>query len=395
MIGLAVVLLAAAGLSLVLDAMLRDSHERARAAAKRLDSVIVLSVAAAWDRADLRDGLIRELAKRTARRVELRDPAGTTLFAAGDEQCARFVVALVDSRGSVALCDDEAPHRELAMRMAVPLAAAAVTWLCALVLARRLTRPLDMLRQMAENYTSGDLAKRVDQRSGIYEIEALAVALHAMAKRIGARIESQRDVLAAVSHELRSPVARLRLLVDLIDIQGDVAAITPEMSVELDQLSVLIDDLLASARIDFDAVRMQDCNVALLVDGVARGRQVSCEGDTCVRADPSLLAHALGILIDNAFRHGAAPVSVAIARRHDAVGVCVSDSGPGFDDEVLSRELRPFTRGPQATGAGVGLGLHLVRRIAQAHGGSLILSNRAAGGASATMWMSGGAPNSE
>jgi signal transduction histidine kinase len=202
-------------------------------------------------------------------------------------------------------------------------------------------------------------------------------------------------VLAAVSHELRSPVARLRLLVDLIDIQADVATITPEMSVELDHLSLLIDDLLASARIDFDAVRMQDCNVALLVDGVARGRQVSCDGDTCVRADPSLLARALGILIDNAFRHGAAPVNITVTRRYDAVSVCVSDSGPGFDVEVLCRELRPFTRGPQATGAGVGLGLHLVQRIAQAHGGSLILSNSTAGGASATIWMSGTAPNSQ
>jgi two-component system, OmpR family, sensor kinase len=388
MICLAVVLLAAAGLSSALDAMLRDSRERARSAAKRLDSVIVLGLAAAWDRAEVRDGFIRELANRTGRRVELRDLTGTTLFAWGDESCATFVEASVENRGSVALCDDGALHRDLAMRIIAPLAAAAVIWLCALVLARRLTGPLDRLRQTAETYASGDLAKRIDQRSGVYEIEVLAEALQTMANRVAVRIESQRDVLASVSHELRSPVARLRLLVDLIDIKADVATITPEMSAELDQLSLLIDNLMASARIDFDAVRKQECSIGLAVASVARGRQVRCYADGWVHADPTLLARALSILIDNAFSHGAAPVSVSVQYTNANVGVTVSDCGPGFDAEVLSRGLPRFMRGSKAIGSGVGLGLHLVRRIAEAHAGSLVISNGVEGGANAVIWIS-------
>lgn len=386
MIGLAVALVAAAGLSSTLDGALRDANERTRSAAKRLDTVIVVALVAIWDRVDQRDGLLRELAARTGSRVEIRDHNGVTIAAAGDARCQSYLMAAVEPHGFVALCDDGAEMKVLAMRVGAPVVAAALVWLIAHALARRLTVPLETLRRTAEIYAAGRLDERADGPSGVYEIEALKNSLHAMADRIRARVETQRDVLAAVSHDLRSPVARLRLLVDLADANVGVDQIAPEMSVEIDLLASLIDNLLASVRLDFQALRVQKCSVPQEVERAAAGRLVACDTAQSIYADPTLLVRALAILIDNAFCHGAAPVSVTMLITSSAQGLCVDDSGKGFAESVLAAAPQPFRRGPKAAGHGVGLGLHLARRIAEAHGGTLQLSNRDGGGGRAIIW---------
>jgi signal transduction histidine kinase len=223
----------------------------------------------------------------------------------------------------------------------------------------------------------------------------LADSINEMAKRIERQLKDQRELLAGVSHEIRSPLARLRVLAELL--QG--GSPTPDLHGKIEREVVEIDDLvgklLASSRLDFDALDLQVLcarDVALRSlerAGLPQQLLTDTSLDATVRGDATLLARALGNLLENAQHHAGGVESLTLRASETHVCLDVADRGPGLSEQALSHGFDPFYRGAQdgqtSSRGALGLGLSLVRRIARAHGGDATIQNRAEGGALATL----------
>jgi signal transduction histidine kinase len=308
------------------------------------------------------------------------------------------------------------------------LVPAAVLWAATGKVARRIARPLDELVRVAQDIGRGRLDARVRlDRSGIDEIAELSRAVNDMATRIEAQMADQRELLAGVSHEIRTPLARLRLLVEIARERGPGSTNLVEIERELIEIDALVGELLASARLDFravNAVPLDGREVALRAAeraGVPAERVTIQAADTAFVGDPTLLARALANLLQNARVHGGGPERLVVrqggqggqgggeAGDHPGIEIAVLDRGPGFapgdEQRVFERFYRkdaaPTEGGPGGgttiggsarTGGGradgLGLGLALVRRIAEAHGGTATARNRAEGpGAEVALWL--------
>lgn len=254
---------------------------------------------------------------------------------------------------------------------AVLLAAAA-----ALVLGRRLARPLERLSVAARRLGDGDFSVRAPQ-AGVAEVDAVATALDATAVRLDELIGRERTFSADASHQLRTPLAALRLELEALTLNSEA---TPELTaalVQVERLQATIDTLLSAAR-DTPAEGRR-ANLADLVEAAgerwhgplaASGRPLRIRIDergASARATPGVVSEVLDVLIDNASRHGAGPVTVVLRAAPGSLAVDVSDEGPGFGDDP---ELA-FRRG---TGQGRGIGLALARSLAQAEGGRLLVT---------------------
>jgi signal transduction histidine kinase len=250
---------------------------------------------------------------------------------------------------------------------------------------RRMARPIEALTDATRRFGAGELSHRValpvaHGRMGD-EIYELSRAWNRMADRIERLVRGQKELLANVSHELRSPLARIRLALELIP--GEEAR-KRALETDLEELDELIDDVLTAARLEMATFPARIAEVdgdALLAGLVARAqvdpilgdKRVSLEGSVgTIRADATLLRRALWNLIENAARHGAPPIVVSGAAG-DPVRITVADAGPGIPDEDRARVSEPFVRGDPARtpGQGVGLGLTIARRVAEIHGGTL------------------------
>lgn len=263
-------------------------------------------------------------------------------------------------------------------------------------LARRIARPLERLTAAARRLGEGDLGTRVSppprrwRRHSDDEIAALTAAFNEMAARVERTVRGQKDLLANVSHELRSPLARLRMALALLPRGGDSEARLRGLEQDLDDLDRLVDDLLTTARLESTGAPAQLGRVAIgaLLEQVAtRAAHDPATAGVDVRvvpapaieviADEALLRRALGNLVENAAKYGAPPVTLAAGIQGDFVTVSVSDQGPGIAPADRERARAPFVRldAARAVGAprGVGLGLTLARRVAEAHGGHLTI----------------------
>lgn len=259
-----------------------------------------------------------------------------------------------------------------------------------------IARPLDRLAATARALGAGHL----EARTGISrrdELGTVARAFDEMANQVTKLMRSQTELVANVAHELRTPLARIRVALDLAD-DGDAAmarASLSEITEDLSELERLVEDILASARMELAAHRAPSGDPPLhrapvdlgqLVGGCAErlrhrhpGREVElelAEELPEVEGDASLLRRALDNLLDNARKYSP-PESVVRLRAavgEGAVAVEVLDSGDGIAPEDLALLFTPFFRADRsrtrATG-GVGLGLTLARRIVEAHGGTL------------------------
>ncbi len=244
---------------------------------------------------------------------------------------------------------------------------------------RHITRRLERLQREVVRIGSGDLGARVEIR-GNDEIALLAGSFNEAAERIEKLVTAQRMLLANASHELRTPLARIRLGIEML-LQHDEPARRTALEKDIQELSALIDELILMTRLDtgLNRARFQPIDlVALAAEECARYRGCSFSGRAAqLPGDRRMLQHLVRNLIDNAFTHGAPPVDVTIRQSADRVELIVSDEGRGIPESEKEKVFQPFYRAVDKQNVpGYGLGLPLVRRIAEMHGGAVSISTR-------------------
>jgi two-component system OmpR family sensor kinase len=268
---------------------------------------------------------------------------------------------------------------------------------------RRLTKRLEALQRGVERWGSGDLSTRLPVQ-GQDEVAFLAERFNAAAERVQSLLLSHKSLLANASHELRSPLARIRMGLELLGHDPGTAVQRAEMSRSIEELDQLIDEILLASRLDTRADDPQVLGpveevdlIGLAAEECARtGADLQiAEGSAplLVHGHTRLLRRLIRNLLENARRYGvqagAAPedgpaVELVLSRTADGrIRLVVQDRGPGVPPELRERIFEPFFRLPGASEreGGVGLGLALVRTIAQRHGGTAHCEGREGGGA--------------
>lgn len=287
-------------------------------------------------------------------------------------------------------------------RLGVALVAALlVLGIMARRVSKRLANPLEHLAVTAERFGAGDLNARtgIDQlprRWVAEEVRDVGRAFDGMADRIARVVLEQRELLAAISHELRSPLGRARVALEIARERTETDPSATKSLADVDRQLVEVDailgDLLASARAGLADVRVQETGLVAWLrtriasenpsDGAIELAVEPGAAEAMVRIDQALLGRALHNLFANAWAHGhpkTEPLVVTAVATKEKVRVLVRDRGPGFAADVLPRAFEPFVSGAdkaRSPGAhGIGLGLSLVRRIVEAHGGTASAEN--------------------
>lgn len=269
---------------------------------------------------------------------------------------------------------------------------------------RRLTRRLEALQTGVERFGAGQLHHRVEV-DGSDEVAALAGSFNQAAQRIEDLVRSNRSLLANASHELRSPLARLKMAVAM----GDSAtpeqrqALKREIDRDIRELDALVDEVLLASRLDAHA-QVADDPVDLLAICAEEAMHVGATLDVAdppvagapgvaisdpwqLRGDERLLRRALRNLLENARRYGGASIEVDLRQVDGRIEAAVCDRGPGVPPAERERIFEPFYRMPghAERAGGVGLGLSLVRQIAERHGGQVRCEAREGGGSCFTL----------
>jgi signal transduction histidine kinase len=278
----------------------------------------------------------------------------------------------------------------LIMLMLVFAAVAVAAW----PVASRLTRRLQALTQGVERFGSGQLGHRVEVE-GKDEVAELARSFNEAAQRIEDLVTSHRNLLANASHELRSPLARMKMAVSMLsDMPPDRAAqLKQEIHDDIRELDELVEEVLLASRLDAKTgIDRHPVDLLGLMTEEARrtGAEVHAGVEATalnLQADDRLLRRAVRNLLENARRYGrqgqeAAQVDARILIQPHLIEVVVEDRGPGVPAEQRDRIFEPFYRlpGHAEHAGGVGLGLSLVRQIARKHGGEVRCEAREGGG---------------
>jgi signal transduction histidine kinase len=258
------------------------------------------------------------------------------------------------------------------------------------------------LRHAVQAFSEGDLTRRMEV-DGRDEVAALARDFNQMADHLNDMLNSQRRLVSDVSHELRSPLARLRIALELAQRKGGNDEVLARIDKEANELETLVTHLLTLARIESGQYRLEtqriDLNelIAEIVrdanyEGASKGcsvRQYS-EGPILLDIDPVLIRAAIENVIRNALRHSPDNAEVRVSSRVEP-GNCqivVDDNGPGVPDEAVKNLFKPFARVDDArdrASGGFGLGLAITGRNLHAHGGQAIAENRPEGGLRVTL----------
>jgi signal transduction histidine kinase len=256
---------------------------------------------------------------------------------------------------------------------------AAMIWI-----ALRLARPLRDLTAAAEGFGGPGAAPRVEPR-GPDDVRRAILAFNAMSARVSAMFDEKDRMLGAIGHDLRTPLASLRIRAESVEPEAERA----RMVATIEEMTAMLDDTLALARSGRAAENLRPVDISALADTVveefrALGHDVSFEEGKRQTAavQPNLLRRAVRNLVDNAVKYGGS-AEVAVRATARGIAVEVADRGPGIPDAELGSVQEPFVRletsRNRETG-GSGLGLALARGAAQAHGGTLELENRPGGG---------------
>lgn len=316
------------------------------------------------------------------------------------------LVAVVHVRG--------APARPLVPLVVVTGLVMLLLGVGAWALSRSLIVRLANLERSAERIANGDLDHRVGMPSNspVDEIDELGVAFNEMADKVQTLVRGQQTLLANVSHELRTPIARIKVLVELLEDRVDmmsghvaddgrkhldrVRSGLGDMNVDTQEIEKLIADLLTSGRLELrvgDRAGLETGPVTLAHLAQRMGKRVDAQvrapDDVVIEADEMLLERLLSNLLANARR--ACPdgtLTIDVTRRGNQVEIAVEDEGPGVAAADRERIFEPFRRLDAARSrdkGGVGLGLYLCRQIARAHGGDIVAADRADGRSGARM----------
>jgi signal transduction histidine kinase len=265
---------------------------------------------------------------------------------------------------------------------------------------RKLTRRLELLQDGVEKWGEGDLSIRVPQ-AGTDEVAFLGARFNHAAQRIETLVKShesllasQKSLLANASHELRSPLTRIRMGLELMGAPSS-PAFKNEISRNINELDQLIEEILLASRLDAHEADLGTIEsvdlIGLVAEESARvnaeldvqlGGATSVESagptDLPVQGVTKLLRRAVRNLLENARRHAVGEITVALRKTDSQAIISVCDRGPGVPSALRERIFEPFYRLPGATerDGGVGLGLALVKSIALRHGGTVSCENR-------------------
>ncbi|HST41338.1 MAG TPA: HAMP domain-containing sensor histidine kinase [Conexibacter sp.] len=288
---------------------------------------------------------------------------------------------------------DGALRRLLAILLGVSGSGVAVAAGLGVLVSRRVLKPVERLTGATEHVAATqDLSRRIDV-SGTDELARMARSFNTMLAALDGARAAQRQLVADASHELRTPLTAVRTSIEALAGAPDLPAaerarVLAAAQVQLEDLSTLIGDLVDLARPAAPAEEVEAVRLDLLVtEAVERARRHAPGADfqldveeTIVDAVPGRLHRAVGNLLDNAVKHGGADGVIEVRVRGGEVSV--RDHGPGIAAEDLPHVFDRFYRARRARGLpGAGLGLAIVRQVAEAHGGSVRAQTVAGGGA--------------
>lgn len=328
-----------------------------------------------------------------ARTVEEVVPARVLLVPLDDRRVLVVGASLEDQ--------EEALARLAALLLIGGPAALALVVIVVWLIVGAALRPVEAMRSEAAAISASEPDRRLPVGETDDELARLGRTLNEMLDRLQRALERERRFVDDASHELRTPLANLKAELDLsirrARTPDELEAALRSAAEETDRLVRLAEDLLVLARAKGGKlpVRREPVDAAALIRDIVatfegraseRGLSLDDKAEDGMRADvdPLRMRQAIGNLIDNALRHAprGGRVSVALARANDELTISVSDSGPGFSPEFLAEAFEPFTRDDAArsrSDGGAGLGLAIVRAIAEAHGGSAEARNTALG----------------
>ncbi len=266
---------------------------------------------------------------------------------------------------------------------------------------RRLTRRLEALKQGVEAFGAGALHQRVSE-DGHDEVAAVGASFNRAAGRIETLLRSHQSLLANASHELRSPLARLKMAMAMLEDAPPAqrAALRQEIETNVAELDALVEEVLLASRLDATAQLALEDRVDLLAVAAEEAARVGASAhgaDVQVTGDERLLRRALRNLLENARRYGGDEVEVQVVQADGQAGAVVElqvcDRGPGVPEAYRLRIFEAFFRlpGHAERAGGVGLGLSLVRQIAERHGGSVRCEAREGGGSRFVLALPAGA----
>jgi two-component system, OmpR family, sensor kinase len=379
--------------------------------------------AGVWSEPGRRHALASDLARDLEVGVTVSDERGHPLETFGKACVGPSMTTPIAEHGRVVgyveICE---LHRHRPPFFLPIVVAIGMLWAASGAIAHRLVRPLSELARVAENLGRGQLGSRVQlsPRQGM-EFMMVGNVMNEMASRIEKQLADQRALLATVSHEIRTPLSRMRLLIEfarekaeanlarLAELRAalgkdfdrasghteDAPAKDPlremaQLEREVTEIDALVSDLLASSRIDFTALTptaldaVEVAKNALERTGVDASRLEVPDGHLQFSGDATLVARAVSNLLENAKRHAGGVETLRVETRPGAVAFVVEDGGPGFAKGDEDRVFEPFYKRKSTASNGeesVGLGLALVKKIAEAHQGRVFAENRPRGGA--------------
>lgn len=279
----------------------------------------------------------------------------------------------------------------------------------AIAFARHIVKPLQRVARAAERFGRGDLAAR-SEVARTDELGDVARSFDAMADRITELMTAQQELMANVSHELMTPLARIHVAVDLIA-EGEAEQakeLVPEIAHDLTEIERLIDDIMTVANLalsraqrgSMTPLKVDDVCIRGLIEKAVQRFEAQhrsyrlaieiAEELPVVRGDSVLLRRVVENLLDNARKYSSAEDTIRLRaeRSEEGVLIAVSDSGIGMEQADLGRAFTPFFRGDKsrarATG-GVGLGLALAKRVIEAHGGTIEIQSALGSGTTVTL----------
>ncbi|HJU52152.1 MAG TPA: ATP-binding protein [Acidimicrobiia bacterium] len=271
----------------------------------------------------------------------------------------------------------------LSLAIGTPLAVL-IASMAGYLLAHAGLAPVEAMRAVASDITHAGDGRRLPVPRAEDQLKRLAVTLNLMIDRLQEAAAREQRFLADAAHELRTPIAIAKAELEALLVAGDGSVAVRSVLEELDRLAQLAEDLLLIAR-DTDSglplVRTRfpigeliaSVRSRFLIRAQAEARAITAAGElaTEVEADRHRIAQAVSNLVDNALRHGEGQITLRVTCELPDVIIEVEDEGPGFDPGYVDRAFERFSRGDAArTGPGAGLGLAIVRTVAEAHGGT-------------------------